>query len=640
MHQFSTGGGLLLALVAAFPAVAQRVSDNAVASAEDAFGTSIGNERVGLYSSTEVRGFSPVTANNIRLEGIYFDRPAAFTDRLVEGNVIRVGLTALNYPFPAPTGIVDYRVRPAGDRLIVSTVLGYGPLGGGRIEIDSQVPIVKERLSVAMGAAVFADEHNSGGDAFLASYAVAPHWRPATGVEVIPFWSRIDTWDRDATPNYLTSGGFLPDAVPRRVYPGPRWADQRNVVTHYGTLAKARLDSRWALAGGLFRSLTDSTRNHALVLTALAPDGTANQRITRDPRQRMQATSGEARVSRSLSDGERLHTFHLAYRGRDRFSLYGGGQTLDFGRVDVDAVPLVAEPEFTPGAQTREQVRQHTAALGYDGRWRNRGSLSLGLQRTDYRKRVQRPGAAVAVTHDPAWLYNATLAVEASTRLAFYGSYTRGLEESGIAPDSAANRTQALPAILTSQADAGLRWTLSGGMRLVAGVFDVQKPYFAADESNVFAELGVVRHRGAELSLAGSPLSRLTIVAGAVLMRPRVTGEPVAAGRVGRRPVGQTARLLTFNAQYAVPALEGLSLTFNAAHHGDRVADIQNLVVTPPQTILDMGVRHRFALGKIPALLRFQVTNVTNVFDWQVVGSNSFQVNAPRTATLFLTMDL
>ena len=94
------GAALMLSAIAT-PALAQRVTDNAVTSAEDAFGTSIGNERVGLYSSSEVRGFSPITANNIRLEGLYMDRPASFTDRLVESNLIRVGLTAQNYLFPA-----------------------------------------------------------------------------------------------------------------------------------------------------------------------------------------------------------------------------------------------------------------------------------------------------------------------------------------------------------------------------------------------------------------------------------------------------------------------------------------------------------------------------------------------------------
>jgi iron complex outermembrane receptor protein len=185
-------------LAATEPAYAQCVSDDAVTSAEDAFGTSIGNERVGLYGSSEVRGFSPITANNIRLEGLYFDRPAAFTYGPVESNVIRVGLTAQNYLFPAPTGIADHRLRPAGDKRIVSTLLGYGALRGGRIEVDAQSPIVRGQLSVAAGSAVFADEYARGGDAFLASYGIAPHWRTAAGVEVIPSWSRIDTRGRDA----------------------------------------------------------------------------------------------------------------------------------------------------------------------------------------------------------------------------------------------------------------------------------------------------------------------------------------------------------------------------------------------------------------------------------------------------------
>lgn len=156
----------------------------------------------------------------------------------------------------------------------------------------------------------------------------------------------------------------------------------------------------------------------------------------------------------------------------------------------------------------------------------------------------------------------------------------------------------------------------------------------------MFTELGTVRHRGAELSLTGSPTADLTLVAGAVLMRPRVTGQPVEDGRAGTRPVGQTGRLLTFNAHYAIAAIKGLSLTFNAAHHGERVADTLNRVVTPERTILDAGLRHRFALGKTPALLRFQVTNLTDAFDWQVAGSGSYQVNVPRTMTLFLTMDI
>lgn len=46
--------------------------------------------------------------------------------------------------------------------------------------------------------------------------------------------------------------------------------------------------------------------------------------------------------------------------------------------------------------------------------------------------------------------------------------------------------TEAEDAIRTSQADAGVRWTLNKWMKLVAGVFDVRKPYFNTDEANLF----------------------------------------------------------------------------------------------------------------------------------------------------------
>lgn len=625
------------ALGAPGEALAQRVNDNAVAGAEDAFGASIGNERVGLYSSSEVRGFSPITAGNIRMEGLYMDRPASFTDRLVESNVVRVGLAAQNYLFPAPTGIVDYRIRPAGDRRVVSLVAGYGPMGGGRIEIDSQIPL-SDTLSLVAGVAGFDDEFASGADAVYGSYALAARWRPMDKVLVLPFWSRVDTWDREATALHVAAPGVLPESVARRRYAGPAWADYRNIATNAGVLTRAALPGGFDLAVGLFRSVNDTRENHALVLTNVQADGSALRRISRDPRQKLASTSGEIRLSRALVRGDWAHALHASLRGRQRESLYGGGASLNLGATHVEDRVDIVEPVFALGTRTRDEVEQWTGGLAYDLRWRRRGSLSLGLQRADYRKTVQRPDRDRAVAHDPAWLYNAAASWTVTPRLALYGSVTRGLEESGVAPDSAANRTQALPAIITDQWDAGVRWVLPRNLRMVAGGFQVRKPYFAADDANVFREMGSVRHRGVEVSLTGSPVEGLSVVAGAVLMRPRVTGAPVREGRIGREPVGQTQRVLTLSGTWALP-VEGLAFTFAANNHGRRAADQSNRTHTPAATILDAGLRYRFDIGDKPALLRAQVTNLADTFDWKVISSGAFEVNAPRTATVFLTVD-
>src|SRR6187549_3592452 len=112
------------------PAVAQRADDNAVKSADDAFGTSVGTENIGLYSPFEVRGFSAVEAGNVRIDGLYFDRQTDLTALLAPAQTIRVGISAQGYPLPAPTGIVDNELVRVGDTRVISVVAGVGPFGG------------------------------------------------------------------------------------------------------------------------------------------------------------------------------------------------------------------------------------------------------------------------------------------------------------------------------------------------------------------------------------------------------------------------------------------------------------------------------------------------------------------------------
>lgn len=222
----------------------------------------------------------------------------------------------------------------------------------------------------------------------------------------------------------------------------------------------------------------------------------------------------------------------------------------------------------------------------------------------------------------------------------FYSSYTKGIEGSGVAPDSAANRTALLPAILTTQIDGGIRWKMPGGLRLVAGLFSVTKPYFAADNRNIYIELGEVHHRGLEVSVAGNPMKGLTVVAGAVVLDAEVTGVPVEDGRVGRTPVDKPRTTLTLNSQYDIPSVTGLSVTMNATRRGTRYADSLDRVKLPAVTLVDLGVRYRFSLNKIPSLLRFTVQNVGNTYDWQLVGSGGYQVYTARQFSLALTVDL
>ncbi|WP_068873039.1 TonB-dependent receptor domain-containing protein [Xanthomonas translucens] len=302
------------------------------------------------------------------------------------------------------------------------------------------------------------------------------------------------------------------------------------------------------------RTYFDTALTASNLMIGVRPDWTVRQQLfIVDPPKLLTSNSGEARLTRRFVDGDRLHQLHFNLRMRDRSNQYGGSAVLDLGATTIDSPVDPLTGPFVFGAQSLDQLRQVTGGIAYEGRWRGAGELSIGVQKTDYHKHVSLPGLALSTTRATPWLYSVAGAANVRDDLAVYASYTRGLEESGTAPSNAANRDEPLPAILTNQRDAGLRWALTPKLRLVAGAFDLRKPYLLLDAANVFTRLGEQRHRGVELSLAGELTLRLNVVAGALVLEPSVSGQGVALGRVGKIPVNQPRRNLRLNVDWRPP---------------------------------------------------------------------------------------
>lgn len=631
------GAGLAALLANPGAAWGQRTGENAVASAEDAFGTSVGNERVGLYSPFGARGFSPVQAGNVRINGMYFDYQADLSQRLISGSNVRVGLTAQGYPFPAPTGVADFSLRLPGSEAVASTVVGIGPFGGPRLEVDAQLPVT-ETFGIAGGFGVNNEELYFGGERRVLSAAAVARWRPAENVEIIPFWSVQDESGGEAQPIIFTGGEYLPPRFERRRYFGPEWARNAGQDFNYGLLTTFGFGD-WTLRGGAFRSIAHDERNFTTLFLNTTPEGEADRVVIADQDRRFASTSGELRLTRQLIEGDRLHQVHLMTRGRMQDRRYGGGQRFDLGRGRIDEPIVAPEPDFTLGPQTTDEVRQLTVGLGYEGRWRDVGELSLGIQRPFYEKSVVRPSGALPVSKSSPWLFNGTLSIIASRDLVFYAGYTKGLEESPVAPDIAVNRGEAPPAIITEQMDAGFRYAITPQLRLVAGVFDVRKPYFALDPGRVFREFGEVRNRGIEASLAGQITPRLNIVLGAVFLDATVSGDAVDLGLIGRRPVGSGARTMTGAVNWNLPWVEGLSVDLAYESTADRIANAANTFVIPARYVLSPGGRYRFDLFGKPASFRAQVASVNNAYGYNNLGEG-FYYNFPRRFQMSLTVDM
>lgn len=622
---------------------AQRADENAVTAAEDAFGVSIGTERIGIYSDREVRGFSPVTAGNVRVEGVYIDLQGQLNSSLGEGNTIRVGLTALSYPFPAPTGIVDYRLRGGSGGASISPSITLGTFGERSLELQGHLPIVGEELTLSGAAALRRNPEGPGEVNRIFNFGIVPRWSPSEDVHITPYWGYSRNRE-DIKPVVFVSGFFLPPEVGPESF-GQEWTDQDRVQENLGLLGRFDLTESLSLNAGVFRSRQVLLENYSDLYRNTTATGLADHFINANPETRRASTSGEARLTWRHRAGALANTVHAMVRGRQAMSRYGGSSSVAFGKAQIGVFAPIARPTYTFGRQSQDHVEQLTGGIGYEGILPGLGQISMGVQRSSYTKDVVSPTNGVSTVTTHPWLYNASAAASLTQRLALYGGYTRGMEENGTAPDAAANRGQPLPSAITSQRELGFRYTVRQGLTLVGGVFELRKPYFSLNSENVFTDLGSLINRGAEMSLAGTLLPGLNVVAGAVWMNPRVTGPDVALGRVGERAVAQTRQLVRADFNYRLPFLPGVSLDAGIDYSGAITASVRPDPATgrqlevPSRTEIDLGARYRFELRGAPAVLRLQVENVLNTRGWNPTSSGGFEREGPRTASLELAAD-
>ncbi len=613
-------------------AMAQRVADNAVKAADDAFGTTVGNEQTGLYNPYEARGFSPVDAGNVRIEGLYFDQQTELNTHVQRGNTVRVGISAQSYAFPAPTGVADFSLQLPGDTPVVSTFIGYGQYDTYFIEMDTQAPVTKT-LSVGAGASVIRIDNQDASKNVQWAAGALFRFRPTDAAEVSGFWSQLEDCHNEQQMRILPGGGWAPPEVKRRTFYGQGWTSGDCRDSNGGVLGRYSFGDDWRLRVGVFRSQRIQHKTFGDFMRDVQPDGTGEHYLFKAPRSAFTSYSGEVRLSKVLTTGAFRHTVDMSVRGRDVDRVFGGADTIYLGPGRIGVQTWLPEPVFAFGSQTRNATKQAAAGLSYFGQWAEVGGLTLGLQKVDYRRDTFQPGRPVARAEDNPWLYNAGVNLFVTKGLAAYASYTNGLEETATAPDVAVNRGEAMPVAITKQVDAGLRYTIKPGMNVVAGVFEVKKPYFTLDAANVFGPFGSVRHRGFEASLAGQPFEGLSVVAGIVLIQARVSGDAVERGLIGSVPVGVWPRTSLLQVQYQPAAWNGFGIEVAFYDGGGQMTVPDNSFKSKGYQQLNAGFRYYFKIGAAPASFRMNVSNVTNAYDWNIGTSGAW---FPRAGTRYM----
>ncbi len=598
----------------ALPAAAQRTDDNAVTAAADAFGVTVGFQTIGLYSSTNVRGFNPAQAENLRIEGLYYDQQLTYSNPfLFSRSDIRVGIAAQSYSFPSPTGIVDYKLRIPGDEALVSVLLTRGPLNMATTEIDAQYPLVEDVLSAAISVAHWNNfDYNYARTSESLGFSLLLRIRPDDRSEIVPFIGHTHNGEHQELPSVYATG----------INPLPMFNEQQLVAQDWtswgwnqltaGVVAKSALGSSWRLTAGVFRSLAQNSQNFNDLLLGPTAGGIADHAVDVTPPLRAGSYSGDLSVTRLAVDGAHERELTFDVRGRTVERDYGGDSVPSLGSVSIYHIESVPAPVLAFSAQSLDEVRQVGVGASYTERWTGVGTLSLGMLETEYRRTLEVPGLPGSTERTSQLLPTASFTADIGKHAMSYASYTRGLEDSVNAPTSAVNRGEPVPATPTWQLDGGLRVVPRSDLQLLLGVFKVHKTYFNVDSAGLYRQLGEISSRGVEGSATLSTLDGLKVVAGLVLLRPELDLQTPVPGGAATVPVGPVPRTINVNLDYAPARWGHWAASLQWTSLSSRVVTNNDQVELPPLSTLNVSVRYRLRLFNRPCSARLDVANVTD----------------------------
>lgn len=236
---------------------------------------------------------------------------------------------------------------------------------------------------------------------------------------------------------------------------------------------------------------------------------------------------------------------------------------------------------------------------------------AAGLRTSGYKKSALTP--TVSVIYKPV------------PTLTTYASYMESLEAGTIVandPTVYTNPGEVLDPVISKQYEVGAKYAFSPKLLLTSALFRIEKANsynsIGADGRITVNQDGMQLYQGIELTLTGQVTDALSVVVGGTLLDLSIEKATNAVLK-GKKPIGPSPVLAKISVDYAIPVVEGLSLSAGAYHSGIKYQDSANLNKIADYTIFDLGLRYRTeALGKA-ATFNLYVSNLTNADYWSSV---------------------
>ena len=616
---------------------------NAITGANDAFGFKRGDEAIGIYDEASARGFNLESAGNYRFHGSYFVKNSGVSSSFLESTSVRIGFNTLAVTLPSPSGVIDYKLRdPAIDDPSLATI-GLDAFTQPYAEILLKHRSTSRPASGTIGVSFVPQLKDAQGGSGGGSLLIGGTARYFPGPVSVQIFGGEYRYERPSQFRLVTDSDLLQRQMSRGRFIGVDGLNDQGQRRIAGALADVAVSGELGVGVTSVFSQEDPTRSYLTLFGDLGSDDTIDATIIATPAQRTTSISSELRAYWTSNNGDdRTHRIDLLGRLRQTKSKFGGATVRHLGRVAFNERLPGRSSDFSPSgsADLRDDISQVGAGLAYRavvGRVR----LNAGMLKTFYDKRVSGADIPESRLETTDWLYNFSAAYELGKSIEVYAGYSRGPEEAGVAPASAPNRYEVLAPATARQLEAAVIVRPIPEMKLVIGAFDLQRGYFGTEgPGQPYTRLGQVRHRGVELSAAGSPTNGLTVILGGVWLDPTVKVE--SANHADEfRPIGVPRIRFLASADYRLIGKVHADAAIQFTGSRQATHDVAGQSVRVPSSVnINAGLRAPLRLSGVNSTIRLQVLNLLNDFTWDVTSAGTMTYSPSRRLRLVLTSEL
>ena len=590
-----------------------------------------------------IRGVGVENRTNYRINGSV---PVLNFSQIPMENKERVevlkGASALYYGFTSPSGIVNFVTKRAGATPVTTLGMEVDQYGTAMATVDLGRRFGDEqqyglRVNAAGGAL---GSYLNGVDDGERSFASAAFdWRVNSRLTLkmdVDYEHRKTTEQVGvALPKAVNDVITLPQTVNPKQLVGPNWSSFETDTRNVQVRADYVLDDTWMLTLEAGQSQVERDRQLPIFTVSNVATGSGS---IKGNIQNLQATTDLLRAElfgsfttagfqNNLTLGATRTRYHQdpVYQRSYTIASQNLYNPIPITTVTFGAVPTAAT---TAGLVTEDTGLYALDQVTLSSQW----LAMFGLRHSNYK-------SDQGTNHydDGKTTPMAALVYKVTPSLSAYTSFAQGLEQGETAPATTANQGERLAPGVSHQKEVGMRWRSGSGMLVSAALFDLKRPGYYTNTSNIYTADGQQNYTGVELSAQGQFTQQLAWQASTQWLDAEFSD--INASYNGKSPENTAKRTGSAFLSYAINSVPGLSINGGAYYTGRRPVNDLNQAFLGGVTTFSIGSRYTTRMWGHQTTWQFNMDNVADKEYW-AAGGTRLAAGAPRTAKLMFKLDL